>query len=248
MEQGLNIRKEPLGCGASVFVSDKDGFGTDAVLLANFASPRKKDRACDLGTGCGIIPMLWCKGDAPMHSFAVELRSEAAELAVLSVKENGAENRVTVINRDLRELDNEIQKGSLNLITCNPPYKAVGAGIRCEDSAHDTARHETAGTLEDIINVAASLLMPSGRLCLCLRPERLAETIVLLHNAGLEPKRLRTVAKTPDRAPWLFLIEGRKNGRSGLKVLPELYVHNSDGTYSDEMNEIYGDYRNGAKK
>lgn len=247
MEQGLNIKKEPLGRGVSVFVSDKDGFGTDAVLLAHFAEPRKKDAACDLGTGCGIIPMLWCKGEAPMHAFAVELRGEAAALAEMSVKENKLESRVTVINRDLRELSGVINKGSLNLVTCNPPYKKVGAGIRCEDFAHDTARHETAGTLEDIINVAAGLLMPSGRLCLCLRPERLAETVVLLHNAGLEPKRLRMVAKTPDREPWLFLIEGRKNGKSGIRVLPTLFVHKENGDYSDEMLSIYSDYKNGVR-
>lgn len=247
MEQGLNCKKEPLGRGVSVFVSEKDGFGTDAVLLSHFAEPRKKDKACDLGTGCGIIPLLWCKGDAPLHSFAVELRSEASDLAEMSVKENGLEDRITVINRDLRELSGIINKGSLNLVTCNPPYKKVGAGIRCEDTAHDTARHETAGTLEDIVKVASSLLMPSGRFCLCLRPERLAETIVLFHDAGLEPKRLRMVAKTPGCEPWLFLIEGRKNGNSGLRVLPTLFVHKENGDYSDEMLEIYSDYKNGAR-
>ena len=235
---------EPLGGGIEIFVSDEHKFGTDAVLLADFAEAKRRDRAADLGTGCGIIPFLWCRNEnKPQEIFGIELQENAAKLAQSSAERNRLCDTVKIINSDIRELYSTIPAGSLSLVTCNPPYKASGAGIESENASERTARHEIAGSLADFIAAGSRLLQTSGRFCMCLRPERLAETIVLLTEHKLEPKRLRFVAKTAGSAPWLFLIEGKKCAKKGMTVMPTLFVHNADGTVSHEMEKIYGCYR-----
>ncbi len=239
------LRREPLGAGVEIFVNDHHGFGTDAVLLADFCEIKNKDLAADFGTGCGIIPFLWSRFCAA-EIFGVEIAKEAVNMAHLSNELNGKQGQITFVNADIRKLPDCLPKGQFTLISCNPPYKPMGAGLRGGSDARQAARHELNGGLADFIGAASRLLQTGGRFCLCSRPERLAETIVLASSVGLEPKRLRTVAKCAGNAPWLFLLECRKNGKSGLRVLPELYVHNPDGSVSDEMESIYGCYREGA--
>ena len=132
--------------------------------------------------------------------------------------------------------------GCHTLITCNPPYKAPGAGLKNPDGVTAAARHEVACTLSDIISVSARLLQTSGRLCMCQRPERLAEIITVMRANKLEPKRLRLVCKKVGEEPWLVLTEARKCGNTGLRIEPTLYVY-ENGEYSPEMIRIYGPYK-----
>ena len=147
-----------------------------------------------------------------------------------------------VINSDLKELKGKLEFGSHTLITCNPPYKAPNAGLKNPDVVEMVARHEVACTLEDIIAVSAKLLQTSGRLCMCHRPERLAELMFLMSKYGIEPKRLRLVAQRKGEEPWLVLVEGRRCGKTGLRIEPTLYVE-ENGEFSPEMIEIYGSYK-----
>ena len=218
------IKKEPLGNGFFINVSKHHTFGTDAVLLADFANAKKADRLIDLGTGCGIIPFLM-------------LRDGNLKTA----EENGA-YRFTALNADLNDLKGRVDFGCHTLITCNPPYKAPGAGLKNPDGVCAAARHEVACTLSDIISVSARLLQTSGRLCMCQRPERLAEITAIMRANKLEPKRLRLVCKKVGEEPWLILIEGRKCGNTGLRIEPTLYVY-ENGEYSPEMIRIYGPYK-----
>ncbi len=235
------FRKEYLGSGITAFVSDEHTFGTDAVLLADFANIRKKDRSCDLGTGCGIIPLLWCKKETG-HIYAVEISEKAVSQLREAVRFNSLVERITVIHSDLNELKGKIEFGSLNLITMNPPYTASGAGIISSSDSDRIARHETMCTFDDICLCASKLLNFSGRLCMCIRPERMCELISVMQKNGIEPKRMKFVVKNHGLAPWLVLIEGRKGGKSGLTVEPELPVYDSEGVYSPEMKNIYRDY------
>ena len=127
----------------------------------------------------------------------------------------------------------------------NPPYKAEGAGILSEGQKDIVARHETMCTLEDVISAASHLLRSSGRLCLCQRPERLSDIICLMRQYKLEAKRIRTVSKKEGEEPWLVLVEGRRDAKSGLRILPPLFVYDKDGNLSEEMIKIYGDYKEG---
>ena len=240
MEQKL-IKKEPLGNGFYVYVSGHHTFGTDAVLLNNFAHATAKDKMVDLGTGCGIIPLLSLR-DKPLKSaVGVDISKEATDLAQKTKDELGLEN-FTVVNSDLKDLKGKVDFGCHTLVTCNPPYKAPNAGLKNPDSVIEVARHEVACTLRDIISVGAKLLQTSGRFCICHRPERLAELMALMSEYKVEPKRLRLVCQRKGEEPWLVLLEGRRCGKTGLRIEPTLYVE-ENGNFSKEMIEIYGVYK-----
>ncbi len=246
MDKDLGTSKQPIGNGRYIYTSRHHIFGTDAVLLRAFSNPKRTDKAVDLGTGCGIIPFLMLRDGLLNYCYGVDISPEAISLAKISAEENGF-NNFYAVNSDLKDLKGKVPFGSNTLVTCNPPYKAPGAGLQNPDSVDRTARHETMCTLEDIISVSAKLLQTSGRLCMCHRPERLAELFELMRRYKVEPKRLRLVTQRLGEKPWLILVEGRRCGNSGLVIEPELYIEDTDkkGEFSPEMKEIYGPYKQG---
>ena len=139
---------------------------------------------------------------------------------------------------DIKTIGGPLPMGRCDLVTCNPPYKAAGAGIVSDAPAEVIARHETACGIDDICRAGAKLLKYGGRLCLCNRPERLADVICAMRAADVEPKRLRFVSKDENTPPWLFLIEGRRGGKSFMNVERPLYM--SSGGVSEELAMIYG--------
>ncbi len=237
-----SIKREPIGDGKFIYVSPHHTFGTDAVLLANFAKPKKSDKLVDLGTGCGIIAFLMLRDNKCQSAFGVDISSEAIELAKMTKQEYNLESFTPILS-NLNDLKGKVPFGSNTLITCNPPYKAPQAGIKNPDTVKSVARHEVECTLEDIIAVSAKLLQTGGRLCMCQRPERLAEMMDLMRKHKVEPKRLRLVCKCVGQSPWLVLLEGRRCGNTALTIEPTLYVEDGNGNFSDEMIKIYGSYK-----
>lgn len=235
-----DYKKEYIGSDITVFVSKEHTFGTDAVLLADFAAPTAKNKCCDLGSGCGIIPLLWCKGKTAEIT-AVEIQKKGYNQILEAIEYNKLENRLTAINSDLKDLKGKVQFGYYNVVTMNPPYTAEGSGIISSENADKIARHGTMCTFTDICECASKLLNFGGRLCMCIRPERMCELFTEMKKFRIEPKRIRFVSKCDGKVPWLVLVEGKLGGKSGLKVDPELHVYNGD-SYSDEMKNIYKDY------
>lgn len=238
-----SIKLSPIGEGIEIFVSPHHTFGTDAVLLSHFARANKKDSLVDLGTGCGIIPFLMLRDGNCQRAIGVDISAEAIDLA-LKTKEKYGLQKFTAVLSDLKELKGRVDFGCHSLVTCNPPYKATGAGIKNPDNVLSVARHEVACNLEDIIAVSAKLLKTTGRLCMCHRPERLAELMSLLRQYKIEPKRLRLVCQRKGEEPWLVLVEGRRCGNTGLRIEPDLYIE-ENGILSDEMVKVYGSYKEG---
>lgn len=234
---------EYLGSGIRAAVSKEHSFGTDAVLLADFASPKRNEKACDLGTGCGIIPMIWCRNGQAKEITAVELQEKGFLQTCESIRISSVEDKVRAVNHDLKDIKSVLGHASMDIVTMNPPYKAADAGIKSVAKAELIARHEVECNLDDICSTAAYLLNFGGRLCMCNRPERLSDTIVAMKNNGIEPKRLRLVAKTPYTRPWLFLIEGRKGGKPFMNIDPLLIMYGDDGELSKEVTDIYGEYK-----
>ncbi len=241
MDPRIISKKEPLGKGFFVNVSKNHTFGTDAVLLADFAASKKVGTHCDLGAGCGIISMLLLRDEKAARSVGVEISDEAVALARLTAEEY-AKDRLDIVHSDLNDLKGKLPFGEFELVTCNPPYKASGAGILSAGDRDIVARHETMCTLEEVIAVASRLLRSSGRLCICQRPERLADIITLMRQYKVEPKRLRTVSKRVGEEPWLILVEGMRDAKPGMRVLPPLFVYEGQD-YSEEMLKIYGTYK-----
>ena len=132
--------------------------------------------------------------------------------------------------------------GKFTLVTMNPPYKKLTGGLISPENGRAIARHEIKCNLDDIVKAAARLLKPSGRLCMCHRPERLADLICAMREYGVEPKRLRTVSNRTDSAPSLVLCEGRKGGATGMTVEPSLIIETDSGEYTAQMKEIYAEF------
>lgn len=234
------FRREDLGAGVTAVTSREHGFGTDAFLLAAFAAPRAGERACDLGTGCGIIPLLWCRAPVkPAKILGIDVQPLACEQAGRGALLSGLTDIFTVLNSDFRTAAGEAGRAKWDLVCANPPYRALGAGLQSRRPSARAARHETMCTIGEVCAAAASLLRFSGRFCLCHKPERLFEVLCAMRKAGIEPKKIRMVAYSACKAPYLVLIEGRKGGKPGLTVLPELLLTDATGAYTPEMQAIY---------
>lgn len=216
-------RLEPLGGGIGILVTEEYRFSADALLLASFAAPKRGERVCDLGTGCGAIPLLWCRTEAPEKIDALELQPAAASLAQRSIAYNHLDGRVRVVCGDWAQATHWLTASSYDRVTCNPPYYPAGTGSVSHTAAVRAARHESgSSSLRGAARAAAVLLRSGGVFCLCHRPGRLCEILSVLQDAGMEPKRLRFVQHRADMPPWLVLCEARKSGRPGLSVLPPL--------------------------
>lgn len=227
---------EDLGEGYKIAISKEHRFGTDAFLLADFAAPRHKDVCCDLCCGNGIVALLLLRNFSPAEVTGVELQASAYELSLASKKESEAE-RFHPINANLKSYRAERQ---FDLITCNPPYKITGTGAQSRDERQAIARHEIGCTMGDVCAAAKRNLRFGGRLCICQRPERLADCITAMRENGIEPKRLRTVHKDALSPAWLILLEGRMGGSGFMKIEPPLIVKGENGEdYSTEMKRIY---------
>ncbi len=244
LREGEHI--EPLGAGISVIVSNENHFSTDTVLLADFAAPKKHENVMEFGAGCGAISLIWCRNTPPKSVTSVEIQQPAAEMMQRSVEMNGLGGRITVINADLKDLKGKAQFGFYDMIAMNPPYKIGGGGVVNDDMQKRIARHETECTIDDITKAASDLLRFGGRLCVCQRPERLTDVLLSMRNAGIEPKRLRFVEQRRGKAAKLFLVEGKRGARSGgLVMLPTLLIEDDNFNFSQEMIDIYGDYKEG---
>ncbi len=240
-----NIRRDPLGGGKIIYVSDSHTFGTDAVLLADFAMARRRDNALDLGTGCGIIPLLWQSAETTAHATGLEIDPDAVLLAEKSTEENGWSEKLTFVNADMREIKAHLKCESFDLVTCNPPYFKAESGFISPENARANARTELTCTVDDVCKAAALVLKYGGRFCMCHRPERLTDVLLSMRAHKIEPKRLRLVQDKAGKAPWLVLVEGRKGGKGSLEMQTPLVMKNDDGTRTEEMKRIYGKYGEG---
>lgn len=238
-----NEHIETLGNDIGVIVSEAHTFGTDAMLLAYFANARRNDLACDLGTGCGIIPLLWKRDGNCQKIYGIEIQKKGYSQFLRSVEADDISDSVFPIQSDLKQLKGKLPQGAFDLVTMNPPYKKENAGIKSEKTNEKIARHETLCTIDDICTTAASLLKFGGRFCLCIRPERLFETMKNMSEHKLEPKRLRLVTSRDGEKPWLCLIESRLGGKSGLTVEKNFVLYDKGNKYTEEMDSLLVLYR-----
>lgn len=192
------------------------GFGGDALLLADFSCPKSKDKVLDLCTGCGVVPVMMMSKGFKGPITAVDIQQDAIDLCNLTRSINNLEERFFPVCADLNSLD--IKAESFTLVTVNPPYFPSGAGKENGCESRDLARRESGCTLSDVCKVASRLLLYGGRLCMCHRPERLAEVFIEMRKNQIEPKKLTLVNNESTDTPWLVLVEGKKGGHAGLKI------------------------------
>ncbi len=216
-------------------------FSIDAVILGHHIPLGDMDMGVDLGTGCGIIPLILAHRNSSARLYGIEIQKDLADLAARNVRLNHMEHRITIVHGDMRDFRSYLEPGVVDVVFSNPPYRKMLSGRINPDSERAVARHEIKGTLSDVVSVAEKLLRPSGRLWVIYPAERIGDLLAQMRACRLEPKRLRLVHSRPDSDAELVLAEGRKQGKAGLKVVPPLIVHKEDGGYTDELKEMIGE-------
>ncbi len=217
-------------------------FSLDAILLAHFVTVRQGGIAVDLGTGTGVIALLLTQRGAS-HVIGLELSPSMAEMATRSVMLNKLEDKVKIMQGDLCQVKDLFPAGQYDVVVSNPPYRPVGGGYISPNDRVAMAKHEVTATLQDVVNGARHLVKTRGRFAMVHLPERMAEILVAMSQAGIEPKRLQLVHSTIDKKPKMLLVEGIRGGKPGLEVLPPLIVYQPDGSYSDEIQKYYKEFR-----
>lgn len=215
-------------------------FGMDAVLLSGFANVKPGETAIDLGTGTGIIPILLEAKTRGEHFTGLEIQPESADMAMRSVAYNHLEDKIKIEIGNIKDASTQFGASSFHVVTTNPPYMTGQHGLTNPNEAKAIARHEILCTLEDVIRESAKLLKPQGRFYMVHRPFRLAEIMCLMHQYGLEPKRMKLVYPFVDKEPNMVLIEGLRGGKPRITVEKPLIVYQEPGVYTKEIYDIYG--------
>ena len=215
-------------------------FSLDSVLLPNFVTLNKKiDKVMDIGCGNAPIPLILSTLTSA-KIYGVEIQEKAYELAKESVEINNLTNNIEIINADINEFYKNIESDSFDVITCNPPYFKVNENSNFNISEYKTiARHEIMLDLERLFKIAKKLLKNNVNIAIVHRPERLSDIILEMKKNNIEPKRIQFVHPKKNADANILLIEGTKNGKPGIKILPPLFSHNEDGEYTDEIKKYF---------
>lgn len=237
-----NERIDDLQRNGYGIIQKKDGFcfGMDAVLLSGFARVKKGERAIDLGTGTGIIPILLEAKNEGKEYIGLEIQEDMADMAFRSVVFNHLEEKISVVKGDIKEAGKLFGKSTFDVVTSNPPYMNDAHGLKNPDLPKAIARHEVLCTLEDVVREAAGLLKPGGRFYMVHRPRRLIEIITMFTKYKLEPKRMKMVHPFVDKEANMVLIEAVRGGGSMMIVEAPVIVFKEPGVYSDEICDVYG--------
>ena len=213
-------------------------FGIDAVLLANFVKYKKNDVIADFGTGTGIIPILISAKSDIKKIYAIEIQKQIADMAKRSIKLNNLEDKIEVLNINLTQSLQYIEKNSVDIVTSNPPYMPKDKLLSTNEMMK-ISRNEIYCTLSDIMKISSDLLKPNGKMYMVHRPSRLCDIFVEARKNKLEPKTLQLIHPKINKPANLALIQFTKNSKPELKMLDDIYVHNDDGSYTSSINTIY---------
>jgi tRNA1Val (adenine37-N6)-methyltransferase len=214
-------------------------FSIDALLLAHFAEPRPDDRIIDLGTGCGIVPLILLFRKKAKKVTGVEVQPSLADLARRNAALNRCTSRFQVWEEDLRKLDQKVKRESFDLVLTNPPYRRVGSGRVNPHEEKAVARHEIKANLDDVLRSAHYLLKDKGRLAMIYPASRAADLMRGLSKVNLEPKGLQFVHSHEKDEARLVLVEALKEGHAQVKILPPFILYESSGNYSAAAQGLF---------
>ena len=243
------LRVDNTGFGNLKIYQETEAFcyGVDSVLLADYAARNSKrfskeaggqaGNIIDLGTGNGAVALIMSHKIPDSFITGVEIQKEQAELALRSIRENDLEDRMRIICSDIMDIGEE-EYGKYDIVTCNPPYVKFGAGIKSDNAAKMTARHETTAGIEDFVKVASMLLKDDGNALFVYRPSRLKDLFKAAEKADLYISEIQMVHPYAHRNANIVLSKMTKKNID-LKVLPQMIVREDDGEYTDRIDEIY---------
>lgn len=214
-------------------------FGMDAVLLSDFVRVKPGNQVLDLGTGTGIIPILLAAKTEAERILGLEIQEASVDMAVRSVQYNHLEDRIQIVQGDIKEAAGLFPAASFDVITSNPPYMIDSHGLNNPYEPKNIARHEVLCSLEDVVRTAAYLVRPGGGFFLIHKPFRLAEIMGVLMKYKLEPKRMRLVYPFVDKEPNMVMLEAVRGGKPRITIERPLIVYQEQGVYTEDVKNVY---------
>lgn len=209
-------------------------------MLSDFAKNlRAGGTVVDIGTGTGIISILLAVKSTLSKVYGVEVQPEVASMAKRSVELNNLQDKIEIINTNIKNIFEHLKPNEIDSIVTNPPYMKMNTGAINEEKKKLISRHEVECTLEDIIKISYKLLKSNGEFYMVHRAERIVDILYYLRQYKLEPKLLRFIQPNANKEPNLVLIKAVKNAGYQLKIEKPLIVYDENGNYTDEILEIY---------
>jgi tRNA1Val (adenine37-N6)-methyltransferase len=227
--------------GKLVIYQQKRGyrFAVDAVLLAGLTKVHPDDCVLDLGTGCGVIPLILAHRKLGKRIVGLEIQPELVELAKRNVEVNGFCERIQIHEGDLCQAAADFQPGSFDLVISNPPYRRLRTGRINPDGQQAIARHELRSSVADVFKLASTLLEHGGRLAIIYPATRLAHLLVTAHSCRLTPKQLTVIHSNAACEACLVHLECRKGGGEELHLNPPFLIYREDHSYTEAMRLLY---------
>ena len=211
---------------------------TDSILLADFAVLHSGEKGADLGCASGLLMLMLLWREKGLRMTGLELLPEAVQLAEENLRANGLQERAELVYGDLRETARKLPNGGFDFIISNPPYYTTESGSQSPDEARSGARGEKTLRLPELCRAASQLCRSGGRVFFCYRAERLVSLLQEMREQHLEPKRIRFVHHNAASPASLLLVEGRKDGKPGLKAEPAFLIRGEDGKETEEYRRI----------
>lgn len=227
--------------GRILVKQDRHGyrFSIDAVLLADFSEIRPNSTIVDLGTGCGILPLILAYRNPDTRFWGIEIQKALADIARENVIENGLDKRIQILCTDMKSLTNNMVSGPVDIVISNPPYRKTDSGRINPNSQRAVARHEIKIKLEEILTVAEKILRTAGKFFIIYPSNRMIDLLSGMRKSGIEPKRIRTIHSTQETEAKLVLVEGTKGGGSGAKISAPLFIYKDQENYTAEVEKMF---------
>lgn len=215
-------------------------FSIDSVLLPRFVTINKDTKnILDIGTGNAPIPLI-LSTRTKSKIFGIEIQKDIYDLAQESIEMNDLQDQIKLINDDVHNIDQYFKYGFFDVIVSNPPYFKLQEKSKINEDIHKTiARHELKIDLEDIIRISSLYLKNGGLLAIVHRSDRLIELISLFKKYNIEPKKIQFIYPKTNMEANILLVEGKKNGNKGLKILPPIYTHLENGEYTEQIKKYF---------
>ncbi len=216
-------------------------FSIDAVLLSHLACPQAGDRIMDLGTGCGVIPIMLAYRQPDVKVIGVEIQTALSDLAGKNVAVNRMQRQIRILNKDMTQLSVTDIGGPVDLVVSNPPYRRLGSGRISADRQKAVARHELRVNLASLLSTAYRMLDKSGRFAIIYPSLRTVDLVTTMRSVGIEPKSMTMIHSNTAGPARLVFVSGVKSGGTGLEISPPIYLYNEDGAYTESVQRMLSD-------
>lgn len=214
-------------------------FSVDAVILAWHIIPAPGAVIVDLGTGCGIIPLILAYRHPSISVTGIEIQPQLAQIAADNTAANHMADRIKIVCADIRNPKGCLPAGRADIVVCNPPFRQADSGRINPHEERAIARHELTVTLKDILAAAKGALRTSGEFVAIYPASRVTDMISAMREAGIEPKLLRTIHSRQDEEARLILVKGVRNGRPGATIAPPLVLYDAESRYTPEIERMF---------